>query len=108
MTSTLTSTTVWEPMTRPVPGRFPNPLSPLSTRKPQWIFLIPAPKLPPVQEVTHALLTMILVLEGQLVLLLPWARVVLYAVVSALLEDHPVIQDVQFVEQASIKTPATK
>jgi hypothetical protein len=39
-----------------------------------------------------------MVLEGQLVLLLPWARVVLYVVVCALLEDHPVIQGVQFVE----------
>jgi hypothetical protein len=87
----------------PLP-RIPT-LSPLSTRKPQWICLIPAPKLPPVQEVTHALLPMVLM--GQLVLLLPWARMVLYAVVCALLEDHPVIQDVQFVEQASIN-PATK
>ena len=108
MTSTLTSTTVWEPMTRPVPGRFPNPLSPLSTRKPQWIFLIPAPKLPPVQEVTHAVFPMVLE-AGPLVLLIPRARAVLYAVGIATLEDHLLTsQNVQFVEQASIKTPTTK
>ena len=103
MTSTLASTTA----TGRVKGRVKPTLSPLSTRKPQWIFLIPAPKLPHVQEVTHAVFPM--VLEGPLVLLIPRARAVLYAVGIATLEDHLLTsQNVQFVEQASIKTPATK